>query len=381
MSESTESPESPEPTELPQSPNKAQAIALYNVRKFDLAEMALRRALAEEPNNAGLHALLANTLIELKKPDKALVEAQLTVRCAPDVSVGYFVLSTALANLRRYDEGENAIKQALRIEPTDSTYLARASFFAAYRNNWAESLKFAEQGLASDPDDVDCINRRAAALVRLGRHADCEESLKRALQLNPGNGYTHANFGWTLVLQGRSGEAVDYFKEALRLDPNSKWAYEGVLEAMKSRNPLYRFLLSISLGFKDRSLLGRMWVFLMCIINPWLWIVLYFLLVWELFIRTLFTALLRLDPFGRRVLSDETKNMNNGYIFLCIALMLGPVIFIAGIYAVVSKMDLEEKRPAMSTTRTSPPKPSKSTTSETGTDSGIETGTETGTER
>ncbi len=338
------------------SANKEQGIALYNVKKFDLAEVAFRKALVEDPNDPGTHALLANALIAQKKYDKGAMEARLTIKCAPDLAIGYFVLSTALANLGNHAGGEEAVKQALRIEPDQPTYLARASFFAAFRGAWPEALKYAEQGLARNPDDIDCINRRAAALVRLGRHADCEQSLQRALELEPDNSYTHANVGWTLVLRGRSADAVDHFKESLRLDPNSKWAYEGVLEAMKSRNPLYKFLLSISLGFKERSVLGRVWLFVMCLINPWLWIVLYLLLVWELFIRTLFTALLRLDPFGRLVLTDEAKRMNNGYIALTIFLAAGPVFLITGIVsAVIATSELDKKsdsaKPASSITR------------------------------
>lgn len=335
------------------SSHKEEAIALYNVKKFDLAEAALRKALAEDPNDPRTHALLAKALIAQKKNDKGALEARLAIQCAPDLAIGYFVLSTALANLGQHAQGENAIKQALRIEPDDPTYLARASFFAAFRNSWTESLKLAEQGLARNPENIDCINRRASALVRLNRHADCEESLRRALALDPANAYTLANVGWSLVLRGRSGEAVDYFKESLRLDPNSKWAYEGVLQAMKSRNPLYRFLLGISLGFKDRSLLGRIWLFVMCVINPWLWIVLYFLLVWELFIRTLFTALLRLDPFGRRVLSEEAKRLNNGCIAACIFLVGGPMLLISGVIIAMltAEPDKSETLPIKTETR------------------------------
>lgn len=338
------------------SSNKEQGIALYSVKKFDLSEVAFRKALVEDPNDPGTHAMLANALIAQKKYDKGAMEARLAIKCAPDLAIGYFVLSTALANLGNHAGGEEAVKQALRIEPDQPTYLARASFFAAFRGSWPEALKYAEQGLARNPDDIDCINRRAAALVRLGRHADCEQSLQRALELEPDNSYTHANVGWTLVLRGRSADAVDHFKESLRLDPNSKWAYEGVLEAMKSRNPLYKFLLSISLGFKERSVLGRVWLFVMCLINPWLWIVLYLLLVWELFIRTLFTALLRLDPFGRLVLTDEAKRQNNGYIALTISLGIGPVILITGVIsALIATSEPDKKsdsaKPASSITR------------------------------
>lgn len=79
------------------SANKEQGIALYNVKKFDLAEVAFRKALVEDPNDPGTHALLANALIAQKKYDKGAMEARLTIKCAPDLANGYIALTIFLA--------------------------------------------------------------------------------------------------------------------------------------------------------------------------------------------------------------------------------------------------------------------------------------------
>ena len=36
---------------------------------------------------------------------------------------------------------------------------------------------------------------------------------------------------------------MEHFREALRLNPNMEWARQGILEALRARNPIYRVML------------------------------------------------------------------------------------------------------------------------------------------
>lgn len=137
---------------------------------------------------------------------------------------------------------------------------------------------------------------------------------------------THSNKGWTLVRRGRIEESIEHFREALRLNPNSEWAYEGVVEALKARNPIYHLMLMGSLSMQEMSGHMRTALWWTCWVIPPLRALLIFVLIAGFCTRTIFTFLLRLDPLGRRVLSDKTKRGNN-FAMAVVVLLLGGIIF------------------------------------------------------
>lgn len=289
---------------------------LYQQRRYDLAETEFRKALADDPNAPLAHAMLAASLSAQGHSDKGVKEAEAAIKLAPDIAYPYYILSLSQLACNRTGDAEKTIKEALRIDPTSSTYLTHAADVQVAKENWKEALKFAEAGLQNDPEDVNCINTRAQVLVRLNRFAEAEESLEFALRLDPEDSMTHSNMGWVAVRRGRINDAIDHFKEALRLNPNSEWAYEGVVEALKARNPIYHMLLMSSLQLQETS--GHLrsalyWFF--WVIPPLRAALLLFIIV-SFVTKTLFTLLLRLDPLGRRVLTDKTKRQNNAALVL-----------------------------------------------------------------
>ena len=82
------------------------------------------------------------------------------------------------------------------------------------------------------------------ALVRLGRKSEAVDTVNYALERDPESGFSHANQGWNCLHQNNPKQALDHFREALRLDPELEYAREGMVEALKARNPVYRAMLS-----------------------------------------------------------------------------------------------------------------------------------------
>jgi tetratricopeptide (TPR) repeat protein len=188
---------------------------------------------------------------------------------------------------------------------------------------------------------------RAIALVRLGRKAEAGQAIESALARAPESAVTHANQGWTLLHQGNPKKALEHFREALRLDPENDWARHGIVEALKARNIIYALMLryflwmsglsarlqwGIILGgyFGNRILAG------LAHGNPSLapWIlplrILYItfaVLTWTA--DPLFNLLLRLNRFGRLVLTPEQIVSSNwfGACLLLALLSLGACFF------------------------------------------------------
>ncbi|MEM6785356.1 MAG: tetratricopeptide repeat protein [Bacteroidota bacterium] len=295
------------------APTSARARALHLVRqgRADLAEPELRRALADTPDDAYLHALLALTLSDLERPQEALPEAERAVGLAPDWAFCHYAHAEALLQLDRPKPAAKAAREALRLDPDDvaaKTTLARALLV---QHKLDEALALTDEALALDPGDTNALNVRAMILVRMGRREDAAFLLDGALSQAPNNAVSHANQGWTLLHQNRPREAMEAFREALRLDPDNEWARSGIVEAMKARNVVYRGLLRYFLWL-ERLSPGKRWGvviggYLVAQLHPLL-LLIYLPAVFLTWMGdSLFNLVLFADPFGRLVLNRDEE--------------------------------------------------------------------------
>ena len=301
-------------------------------------------AIAEDTGDATAHAMLALCLCERKEYKGATEEARQAIHAAPDEAVGFYAMATIMHNRNRLKNAYSAITEAIRIEPWNADFFGMLAMIEFGRSRWAECLNAAEQGLEFEPEDVDCTNLRAMALVKLGRRDEAESTIDTALASEPDNAVTHANLGWTLLHSGDPRKAMEHFREALRLEPGLEWARLGIIEAMKARNPIYRWMLAwflwvgrlsprIQIALILGLVFGQSILQSICDAIPILAplktpiAVVYILFVWMTWVAsTLFNLVLCLDRFGRLVLST-TEKVGAGLTGACIASM-----FAVGVY-------------------------------------------------
>lgn len=307
-----------------------RARYLMERSRFADAEKELRLQIAEQPDDALAHALLALCSSELKKPPRETLSAAHTaIATAPDFPFAHYALAYVQQELAELPAAERAVDEAIRLDPEEPDYFALRASILLGRRRWPEALRAAEQGLELDSEHVGCINLRAMALGKLNRRDEAGAEIGTALGVDPDNPLTHANQGWYEVERGRYEAAMNHFREALRLDPQSEWARDGIVEVLKARNPVYRVMLRYFLW--TARLQGRaLWVFILAawigsrivrsLINtqpalaPVLWPIyvaylLFVLLTW--ISRPLFNLTLRLDPIGRIALTREQIKASN----------------------------------------------------------------------
>lgn len=316
-------------TERPFSGGMERALLLLQQRRFDLAEKELRQILATEPDHFPAHAWLSLTLMEMGRYPEAQTEAEQAIHLAPDHPYGYFVLSRVFHQQNQLRQAEKAIGEAIRLNPQEADYFAVLAGIFASQQAWAKVLQAAEQALALDAEHIGAGNLRAMALNKLGRRQESVGALDAALVRDPENALTHANQGWIALEQRDHGKAMDHFREALRLNPELNWARTGILEALKARNPIYRWLLQyffwmsrmgprLQWGVILGAYFGYQVVRGVANNNPQLspyltpLLVLYALFVYLTWTgKTLFNLFLRLDSFGRLVLTPRQILVSN----------------------------------------------------------------------
>ncbi|HEV2694850.1 MAG TPA: tetratricopeptide repeat protein [Verrucomicrobiae bacterium] len=321
------------------NPNLERALLLFQQSRHDLAASELRQVLAVDPNDAYAHALLALCLVHAGKYEEAANEARQAIHLGPDFSFAHYAHAQVLFKRNRFGEALMAINEAIRLDPDDADYHAVLANIHLQESRWRDALNAAEQGLQFDPEHIGCTNLRAMAMVKLGDKQGAGRTIDTALSKNPDNSLTHANQGWTLLEKGDAKKAAEHFREALRLDPQNDWARQGIIEALKARNIIYAVMLKYFLWMAKFSQRGQ-WGILLAgyfgnrllgviahenpALAPWilplriLYIV-FALMTWLAY--PLFNLLLRLNKFGRLVLSREQTVATN-WFGLCLLLAL-----------------------------------------------------------
>ena len=319
--------------------NLQRALLLYDQARHAMAEAELRQALAEDPHEFFAHALLGLCLAKREHFNEATEEAQQAIHLSPDSAFAQYALASILHDRNHNEEALAAINEALRLDASEANSFALLSAIQISERRWSEALTAAEQGLQQDSAHVGCTNLRAIALVKLGRKEEAGATIDAALAKDPDNAVTHANQGWTLLQRGKPEEALEHFREALRLDPENEWARHGIIEALKARHFIYAFMLRYFFWMSRLSRRAQWGVILagfignrilasIAIASPGLapWVlplrilyVTFVLLTWTA--DPIFNLMLRLNRFGRLVLSREQTVASN-WIGSCLLLAL-----------------------------------------------------------
>jgi tetratricopeptide (TPR) repeat protein len=311
--------------------------------RYEDAEREFRQHLAQEPNDPAGHVLLATALVEQDRYAEATEEVNTGIGLAPDMAFGHSARARILLERNWYAEAEEAAREALRLDPEDVDNYHNLAAVLVQTKRWEEALGYVDAGLALDAEDVDCLNLRAIILRNLGRTAEANDTMDAAMARQPDNSLTHANRGWA-ELQARDPKAAaESFREALRLDPESDYARYGIMEALKARNFIYRWMLAYFIwmsAFGARKqfaiIVGGYVIYRVLLgvaeehpgVGPFVWPVLiayivFAVLTWVSY--PLFNLLLRLDPIGRHALDREqriTANLVGGALGLCVVSLI-----------------------------------------------------------
>jgi tetratricopeptide (TPR) repeat protein len=213
-----------------------RAGALVEVGRPEQAEALLRRALADDPDDASLRAALAQVLLVLGNATEALEHAERTVALAPDVGYGHALRSIVLStDLRRRRDAVDAAREAVALDP-EEPYAHCALSRACLRSRWwPEALDAADRAIALDPEDADAHGLRGTALMGSGRPDDAEAAFREALRLQPGDGDALHDLGLAVGAQGRArqDEARGLFVDAARADPSDELARGAMVSAVR----------------------------------------------------------------------------------------------------------------------------------------------------
>lgn len=210
--------------------------ALWECGRLEEAEQRLRQAVAKAPEKAAARHRLGRLLLFRGDARAAVLELEEAARLSPDSAEIALDLGRAYEAAKKMESAEASYRKALELEPglstthyTLGTLLARTGrrpeaqkhialyqeyfqkeqqrrFEAGSRQaelnlGWTElDAGRSEKALAQferHPEDPEALRGAAAALARLGRHAEAARRLEHAVLLDPDN----RSLRWELDLE------------------------------------------------------------------------------------------------------------------------------------------------------------------------------------
>lgn len=220
-----------------------KVLVLVRQGRFAEAETLLKDFLQSEPNDERLLLLLGDVYIGMERYGDANNIANTLIGLYPESSTSFWLKSSVCIEIDNYGEAEESIKQAINLDPYDADYYAVWASVLLAKKEYELALATADQALEIEADNVDALNIRSTALLKLGRNDESFQTIEGALREEPNNAYTHANYGWNLLEKGDNKAALEHFREALRNNPNLEIARNGMAEAIKADNTIYRLFL------------------------------------------------------------------------------------------------------------------------------------------
>jgi tetratricopeptide (TPR) repeat protein len=227
--------------------DRAHAL-LYDLKRPELAEQELRKALAANPGDALAQTMLAQSLRRQGRLDEAEAAIGEAMRLAPDYSFAHRIRGWLFQERNQHSQAETAYQEALRLDPDDTYACQGLSYVLICQGRLREALDAADRGLARHPDDVWCLNRRAQALFKLDRLDEAQVAIDAALRIDAGVSLTHCNQGEIWARRQQYRRALGAYRNAVQLDPTDAWSRGAIRRMLLSWTRLpFAGLISISI--------------------------------------------------------------------------------------------------------------------------------------
>jgi len=164
----------------------ALGMAEYEAKKYTEAARYLSQAIKLEPKWDDPHYVLALSLTELGKLEKAIAEFKqvlaLALKDEPKI-LSYYNIGNAYSDLGEYEKAIDSYKQAIKLDPTLSKPHNNLGLAYAALGRLAEAEAEFAEAVRLKQDYPEAHYNLGVAYVQLGRKQDAEEQKKTLVKL------------------------------------------------------------------------------------------------------------------------------------------------------------------------------------------------------
>jgi TolB-like protein len=155
---------------------------------LEVAERSALSAIHADSEDAWAHYALASVYLFNRRFDDSLAEFELALKLNPNFSPARGVYGVALAYCGRWEDGDRAAREALRLSPRDpfaAIYDGVAAYCQFIGKNYAEAIRFAREGLRQRSDFVGAHRVLTAAAAMAGETELAKSALAETRRAQP----------------------------------------------------------------------------------------------------------------------------------------------------------------------------------------------------
>lgn len=198
--------------------------------EYFIAFEFLARAFVLDPINAQAWWVMADLQRHIGRYDRAIELGKNAVMMAQDVPQAHYVYGSALMG---YDMkmAQFELEEALKLKPDWS--VAKLNLSAVYIHNkeYQKALSVLNSYIESFPNDIKALTNRGIAYLNLGKLAEAEADLQKALAANPRFGPALKAKGDLFAAKNDLPKAIESYKLGLITTPRDPGLWALLAEA------------------------------------------------------------------------------------------------------------------------------------------------------
>jgi tetratricopeptide (TPR) repeat protein len=207
------------------------ARRLRELGRFDDAEALFREAMRRFPDDSAVRSEYAWLAQIARDWHEAVGRWQEMRTRHPDSPVGYSVGAAALRELKRLDEAEDLLTEAITRFPADAAVIIEYARIAEARLDWAAATARWELVRARVPEEIEGYASAGTALARQGLLEQAETVLREGMERIPSSLRLCALFAEIATTRNDWHQAFSRWSEAQRRFPESREFAARVFEA------------------------------------------------------------------------------------------------------------------------------------------------------
>lgn len=247
--------------------------AYAQMGELDRAQSSFEQAIGLNSSMVEAYAAMAEMMLDRGQSQSALQYALQILEIDPKRADSHLFLGSAYANLRDYSKAESEFQQYCTLEPSSPLGFIRLGYLYLMEKKLVPAEKQFQNALSINAKNIEAFSglvlalrlqgRGSQAIARIqaalaqgesaelyallgktymdvGQYSLAEQSLQRALQMDPGKFGIYVDLGTLYARQNSAQKAATQFENAIRLNPKSVglWTTLGMLRQILNQNDL-----------------------------------------------------------------------------------------------------------------------------------------------
>ncbi len=198
---------------------KYALIGIYTqTKQYDKALGAIAHVLEQRPDEPRAIVQKAFVLEETGRVEEAIALLREKIGKRSDYTRYYEALALILADGDRLDEAIDVLHEALKVDPDNISLRFSLGTYYGRLEKHDEAIAQMQKILEQDENNSEALNFIGYTWAELGvRLDDAEVLIKRALELDPDNGYITDSLGWVYYKKHDYERAVTTLERAVQL--------------------------------------------------------------------------------------------------------------------------------------------------------------------